>query len=277
MHDNRGMDLWTVPVLDARPMLNRERGDLLSFVGSLTDDEWLSSTRVPGWTVKDLALHILDDDFGWLSRGRDRDPSGRLDVNDSGFIEALNRKNEDWVAAAGQLSRGVVLGLLEWAGQQMDAYYATQSLIGPGYVTWAGDDSVPNWFDLAQDLTERWVHQMQMREAVERVAAYRDDYLTVVMQTFVWAFPHQYRVVADPGARVLLDLGAGCAWTLTSDGARWGLGRRAAGEAYVAEVHADYDMGWRWLTGANLTEGALRTVGPPNLVEPLLQVRAILA
>jgi uncharacterized protein (TIGR03083 family) len=193
------MDLWTAPVLDVRSLLSREREDLLGFVGSLADDEWFSPTPVPGWTVKDLALHILYDDLGWLSRGRDRDPSGRLDVDDSGFIDALNQKNQGWVAAAGQLSRRVVLGLLEWAGQQMDAYYSTQPLTGPGDVTWASDDPVPNWFDLAQDLTERWVHQMQMREAVDRVEAYRDDYLTVVMQTFVWAFPHQYRAAADPG------------------------------------------------------------------------------
>ena len=96
------------------------------------------------------------------------------------------------------------------------------------------------------------------------------------MQTFVWAFPHQYRVAADPGSRVLLDLDAGDAWTLTSDGTRWRLGSRAAGEAHVVKVHADRDTGWRWLTGGDLAEGALHTSGPADLVEPLLQVRAIL-
>ena len=263
-------------MLDVRSLLSREREDLLGFVGSLTDGEWFSATKVPGWTVKDLSLHILDDDLGWLSRGRDRDRSGRLDVDDSGFIDALNCKNQAWVEGAGQLSRRVVLGLLEWAGQQMDDYYATQSLTSPGHVTWASDDPVPNWFDLAQDLTERWVHQIQMREAIHRVGAYRDDYVNVVMQTFVWAFPHQYRANAKPGSRVLLDLGTGGEWALTSDGVRWHLGPHVAGEATVAEVHADDDTAWRWLTGGDLGEGALHTFGPTELVGPLLQVRAIL-
>ena len=89
MHNNCHMDLWTAPVLDVRSLLSREREDLLGFVGSLTDDEWFSPTQVPGWTVKDLALHILDDDLGWLSRGRDHDRSGRLDVDDSGVVDAL--------------------------------------------------------------------------------------------------------------------------------------------------------------------------------------------
>jgi uncharacterized protein (TIGR03083 family) len=276
MRDNHGMDLWSAPVVDVRPLLGRERQDLLAFVGSLTDDEWFSPTRVPGWTVKDLALHVLDDDLGWLSRGRDRDRSGRLDLDDAAFVDALNRKNQAWVEAAGQLSRRVVLGLLEWAGQQMGTYYASQSLTGPGHVPWAGDDPVPNWFDLAQDLTERWVHQMQMREAVDKVASYRDDYLADVMSTFVWAFPHQYRAAADPGSKVLLDLGAGGERTLTSDGARWHLGPPGPGETHVVEVRADADHGWRWLTGGDPVDAGLHTSGPRDLVEPLLQVRAVL-
>jgi hypothetical protein len=276
IHDNRRVDLWSVPVRDVRTLLSGERQDLLALVDSLTDDEWLSPTQVPGWTVKALALHILDVDLGWLSRGRDEDQSGRLDVDSLGFVDALNRKNQCWVEAAGQLSRRVVLGLLEWTGQQMDDYYASQSLTAPGRVTWASDEPVPNWFDLAQDFTERWVHQMQMREAVDKVAAFRDDYLAEVMQTFVWAFPHQYRAPAHTGSTVLLNLSAGGTWTLTSDGTRWHLGTTAPGDSHVVEVHADDDTGWRWLTDGVLSEDGLHTSGPTDLVGPLLRVRAVL-
>ncbi|WP_148615523.1 maleylpyruvate isomerase N-terminal domain-containing protein [Nocardioides rubriscoriae] len=270
------MDLWTAPVLDVRALLRRERADLLRFIGSLTDEEWFVETQVPGWTVKDLALHILDDDLGWLSRGRDGDSSGRLDVGDSGFVAALNRKNEDWVAAARQLSRPVVAGLLGWAGEQMDAYYATQSLTSQGRVAWANDEPVPNWFDIAQDLTERWVHQMQMREALDRVETYADDYLSVVMQTFVWAFPHQYRAQAASGARILLDLGTDDRWTLTSDGTRWELGPCIDTDMHDAKVHAQAAHGWRWLTGGTVPAGTLLTSGPAHLVEPLARIRAAL-
>ncbi len=256
--------------------MSRDREDLLDVVGSLTDDEWLSPTDVPGWTVKDLALHILDDDLGWLSRGRDGDRSGLLNVGDSGFVDALNQKNQRWVDAAGQLSRCLTLQLLEWAGGQMDAHYAAQSLTSDGYVSWASDDPVPNWFDLAQDLTERWVHQMQIREAVDAVGTYRDDYLPAVMRTLVWAFPHQYRVAADPGSRVLLDLAAGGAWTLTSDGARWDLAPASSEEGYVARVRTDDTGGWRWLTGGDVSADALDTSGPVDLIGPLMKVRAAL-
>jgi len=226
--------------------------------------------------VKDLALHILDDDIGWLSRGRDRDPSGRLNASASDFVDALNRKNQKWVEATRQMSRPVVQGLLEWAGRQMDSYYADQSLTTPGRVAWASDDPVPNWFDIAQDLTERWVHQMQMRDAIEKVGAYRDTYLGPVLDTFIWAVPHQYRVVADRGTTVLLDLGEGRVWTLTSDGTQWHLSRGAEDVQPTAAVRADHHTGWRWLSGGVLNDGDLRTSGPEQLVKPLLSIRAIL-
>lgn len=276
MHDNLRMNLWSVPVRDVRSKLNRERQDLLALVESLTADEWIAPTRVPGWTVKDLALHVLDDDLGWLSRGRDGDQSGRLDVDDADFVDALNKKNQGWVEAAQQLSRRVVLGLLEWTGQQMDDYYASQSLTASGRVAWASDEPVPNWFDLAQDLTERWVHQMQMREAVGDVAPFRDTYLAEVLHTFVWAFPYQYRARAEAGTTVLLNLSAGGTWTLTSDGMRWQLKQGGRVGEHLVEVHADDDAGWRWLTGGVLLERAIHTSGPADLVRPLLGVRAVL-
>jgi uncharacterized protein (TIGR03083 family) len=270
------MDLWTIPAMDVRPALIEERRDLLDLLGGLSDDEWFAPTEVPGWSVKDLALHILDDDLGWLSRGRDSDPSGRLDADAAGFVTALNQKNDDWVRATRQLSRPVVVGLLEWAGQQMDDYYASQSLTNEGRVAWASNQPVPNWFDIAQGLTERWVHQMQMREAICKVGTYRDDYLPEVMQTFVWAFPHQYRPEAPEGTRVFVSLGTEDRWTLTRAATRWTLTSGQWSEEPAAQVMASPDGGWKWLTGGIVSSDDVETKGPSDLCGPLMEVRAIL-
>jgi len=173
--------------------------------------------------VKDLALHLLDDDLGWLSRLRDRDRSGVLDTSDStSFVNALATKNQQWIDGTPQLSLPVVAGLLRWSGREMNDWYATVDLMGEGGVYWASDGPVPMRFDLAQDLTERWVHQRQMRDAVGRLGSYETVYLGIVLRTFVWAFPHQYRVHAAPGTQVEVSLDGGGEWTLVSDGrGRW--------------------------------------------------------
>ncbi len=271
------MDLWKVPAVDVRPVLQQERRELLEWLDDLTPDEWHAPTAAPGWTVKDLALHLLDDDLGWLSRGRDGDRSGLLDTAVHGtFVAALAAKNEAWVRGAHQLSARVIVGLLEWAGSQMDDYYAGMDLQGQGGVLWAGDGAVPLWFGIAQDLTERWVHQMQMRLAVDKVGAYAHAHLSVVLRTFVWAFPHQYRSAARGGTCVELELGAGGTWTLTSDGTgRWELDAGAPAQP-TAALHASDEAGWRWLTGAAVPDGSLATEGPKELIEPLLEVRGLI-
>lgn len=255
----------------------RERRELLEWLEDLTPDEWHAPTTAPGWTVKDLALHLLDDDLGWLSRGRDGDRSGLLDTAvQSTFVAALAAKNEAWVRGAHQLSARVIAGLLEWTGKEMDDYDAGMELDGEGGVVWAADGPVPLWFDIAQDLTERWVHQMQMRLAVDKVGCYARAYLREVLRTFVYAFPHQYRSVSPIGTRVRVDLGTGGTWTLTRNGARrWELDEGAP-EQPRASVHATDEAGWRWLTGAAVLEGGIATDGPEDLVGPLLAVRGII-
>ena len=133
---------------------------------------------------------------------------------------------------------------------------------------------MPTWFDLAQDLTERWVHQMQMRRAVDHVAAFRAAYLPVVMQTMVWAFPAPVPRSSQCRHQRAARPGAGGRWTLTSDGVRWHLDP-GADDGARREVHAADDAGWRWLTGGAPPAAAIVTSGPQELVEPLLQVERL--
>jgi uncharacterized protein (TIGR03083 family) len=255
----------------------RERQDLLDLLSSLSPEEWLAPSAAPGWTVKDLALHLLDDDLGWLSRGRDGDRSGLLDItHQESFVAALAAKNQRWVEGAQGFSLPVVTGLLRWAGAEMDAYYDTIDLRADGRVSWASDDPVPQWFDIAQDLTERWVHQMQMREAVGRVGTYRSDYLRPVLRTFVWALPHQFRVPAPARTRLNVDLGAGGRWSLAAQpSGAWVLTEGLA-DAPAAVARFSDDAGWKWLTGADLPAGSSSVEGPAAMTDALLAVRGIL-
>src|SRR3712207_5622442 len=63
------VDIWASAPLDTRGLFEEERRDLLTLLESLAAIEWSAASSAEGWTVKDLALHLLDGDLGRLSRG----------------------------------------------------------------------------------------------------------------------------------------------------------------------------------------------------------------
>jgi len=270
------MQIAEAPVRDVRPLFADERADLLALLASLGDADWAAPTEAGHWTVKDVALHLLDDDLGWLSRDRDKDASGLLDASGDHrqFVAALDAKNQRWVDGAHGLSPRVLRDLLAWSGDQVGDYVAAADMHEPSLVSWASHDPVPRWFDLARDLTERWVHQQHIRDAV-REPGNHARFLPEVLRTFVWAFPHQYRPQAPPGTIVRLDFGTGGTWHLTREPGRWVLGEGEAGPA-AAALRMPPDLAWRQLTGLPVPAGRYGTDGASDLVQPLFAVRSII-
>jgi uncharacterized protein (TIGR03083 family) len=268
------MSLWDEPVRDVRPLAVADREQLLGLLADMTSNEWLTSTAVPGWTVKDIALHLLDDDLTWLSTQRDGDLSGLVDMSDRQmFPRRLAEKNQRWVDGARPLSRPVVTDLLRWTGEQLETLHAAQDLTGEGRVSWAHDDPVPYWFNLAQEFTERWVHQQQMREAVGRV----DDHeaaLPEVLRTFVWAFPHQLAPDLDVQC-VEIAIDSVGVWTLTPDAGGWSFSTGSAADA-DAQLRLTANAAWRMLTGAAFPADELTAAGSDAARDALTSVRAII-
>jgi uncharacterized protein (TIGR03083 family) len=271
------MHLSNVPVLDVRPLLTEERAELLELLRGITDEDWLISTQAVGWRVKDIALHLLDDDLGWLSRDRDGDTSGLLDMSGvyADFVTALDRKSQSWVDGAHGLSRRVICDLLEWSGREVDRYHASIDMLAPRAVIWAGHDPVPAWFDLARDLTERWVHQQQIRIAVGAEGHHAEKYLAVVIRTFIWAFPNQYEPVAEVGTQVALDIGDVGAWTLTRADDGWEMDEGSCSSP-TARVRMSADAAWRSLTGAVVDPLEITNEGPVELTDAVRRVRGII-
>jgi uncharacterized protein (TIGR03083 family) len=270
------VELADLPVRDVRPLLTEERADFLVLLASLSDADWAMPTEAGRWTVKDVALHLLDDELGWLSRGRDSDPSGLLDNTGDyhRFVAALDEKNQRWVDGASGLSHRVLKDLLEWSGGQVDQYFASLDLRAPSNVVWAGPGAVPEWFDLARDLTERWVHQQQIRDAVGMPGSH-DRFLPDVLGTFVWAFPYQYRPEAAPGTTVQLDFARGGSWMLTRQTGRWVLDEGTAQQP-AATIRMTPRLAWRQLTGLPVSAGQYVAEGVDSLTRPLLAVRGII-
>ena len=278
------MGLWDVSPVDVRSLLREERAELLALLDDLDSTAWNRPTVCQGWSVKDVALHILDDDLGWLSRGRDGDRSGLLTgfADHASFIAALNGKNQRWIETTRVLSPRVISTLLDVAGTEMDAYWASMELMAKGHVAWASPGPVPLWFDIAQDLTERWVHQQQIRDATERPGARDDRFLGPVLRTFLWALPLHYAPLTGPdtGLAIHLTGPGGGSWHLQRRGGQWDLTEldtaSALGVPANGTVQTDTDSAWRLLTGAPFERGRLVFSGDPDLVGHIEGARGIL-
>ncbi|MFJ1461731.1 maleylpyruvate isomerase N-terminal domain-containing protein [Nocardia sp. N2S4-5] len=57
--------------LDTRPLFPRERRELISLLESLEPADWAKPTVCPGWAVRDITAHILNDYLRRLSGSRD--------------------------------------------------------------------------------------------------------------------------------------------------------------------------------------------------------------
>jgi uncharacterized protein (TIGR03083 family) len=271
------MDLWSTPPVDTRPMFAAERQDLLGLLERLPAQAWAAETPAQGWSVKDVALHLLEGDLGRLSRDRDGDATGllALDVDSAAFARALAAKNQRWIDAARQLSPRVVRDLLGHSTREICEWTVGADLRARARVGWAGRGPVPAWLDLARELTETWVHHQQVRVATGHEID--SERLPTVLRTFVWALPHQYRAPAPSGTTVQVDLASGGVWHLVAtDDVRWVLETGAATGA-TATATFTADAAWRSFTGAAIPAGGVHTTGPDELTAPLLTVRGIIA
>jgi uncharacterized protein (TIGR03083 family) len=253
--------------------------DLVALLRSLTDEEWLLPTAAGTWTIRDVAAHLIDTSMRRLSMDRDgfAPPMPREAFADGiGFL--VNNANRDGVAWLSRLSTPMLIDLADRYGRLMGEFLAAKDPDAPARwpVSWAGDESSPNWFDVARELTERWHHQEQIRDAAGRPP--RFEYLAPVLDTFARALPHTYRTVEAPdGATVefrVVEEGAGV-WTLRREDSRWNLYDGSAA-TFTTRVTMRGDAAWRIFTKQKIDPHAV-IEGEAALAQPLLQMVAIIA
>lgn len=266
-----------------------ERRQLLALLGDISQEDWHNPTPCPGWSVKDVAAHILSDDLGLLSRRRDGHGytppyNPGIDWGDLGqLIEFINWQNDVWVQAAKRFSPRILIELLELSGQETYAYFASldpHAVGGP--VDWAGSEAAPVWLDNAREYTERWLHQQHMRDALDRPGLKERRMFHPVLDTFACALPHTYRAVeASPGTVVKLEISgeAGGEWAVIRERSGWRLVKDIPERIDGAAV-LDQETAWRLFTrGISSEEAAARSslAGDRTLAGVLLQTVSILA
>jgi uncharacterized protein (TIGR03083 family) len=273
---------WLGPPIDVRPLLAPQQAAFVALLRQLDTPAWAGPTVCPGWSVQDVAAHVLADHLGRLSRHRDSFQSPHPHHGEA-FPAFIDRINHEWVTAARRISPPLLIELLELVGAQTVAFWQTLDItqLG-GRVSWAGPDPAPVWLDAARDFTEYWTHHQQIAEATGQPGLTHAHYLGPVLDTFLRALPHTlHDATAAAGTTLEFTVTgpAGGTWTCTRTQARWGLDR----EAYTspeARVELDADTTtWRLCTRGISPEQAAskaRTQGDRRLTTAALQIVSII-
>lgn len=237
--------------------------ELIALLRGLSAEEWSAPTVAGSWTVKDVAAHLLDTAIRRLAIQRDGYlPPGPFDPNSA---------NRDWVAAAQRLSPRILIEMTDRYGRENAEFLASLDPFAKAQwgVTWAGEEESLVWFDVARELTERWHHQQQIRDATGRPPL-NEPYLAPVIATFVRALPVTYRdvVAADGTAIVFND------WTLVREDSAWKLYEGRAPNA-VTTIEMPDDVTWRLFTKQRVDPRA-RVEGDKRYAEPLFRTVAVI-
>jgi uncharacterized protein (TIGR03083 family) len=243
------------------PILDEMLIDLLQ---SLTKEEWNKPTIAKQWTVKDIAAHLLDTNFRTLSFARDSfylTPDMAVE-NYSDLITYLNKLNADWVKAAKRLSPNVLIDLLKNSGREFCEYMQAADLHSEAVfsVAWAGEASSKNWFHIAREYTEKFIHQQQIREAVNKPALLTKELFYPFIDTFMRALPHTYKNTYAPEGTVVavtVSSDAGGTWFLKRNKIDWSLWAEQA-DNRASTVILDPSTAWK-LFSKGITPAEART------------------
>lgn len=261
-----------------RPLL----GELLRVLRDLDADDWPRQTLAPRWKVRDVAAHLLDNDLRRVAVYRDSHqlPLDKPLTSDRDLAEFVNGLNASGVAYAARLSPRLLVDLLEITGNWVADL--TEQLPPHGRaifaVSWAGEDSSENWMDTGREYTERWHHQMQIRDATGRPLLLSPEWMTPLLDISVRALPHAYRAVDAPaGASITVAVEGETtgAWTLRRQPAGWQL-TAGGDDGASATVHLPADTAWRVFYNAPYDRAQIRVDGDDTLAAPLLRTRSVI-
>ncbi len=272
-----------IKTLHLFPILDKLLIDLLK---SLTADEWNLPTIAKLWSVKDIASHLLDGNLRTLSFSRDKyfgeSPSNINSYAD--LVSHLNQLNNSWTTATKRLSPQVSTELLETTGKQYAAHLQTLDLFETAVfsVAWAGQSESANWFHIAREYTEKFIHQQQIRDAVGKQGIFTKELFYPFIHTLMFALPHTYRnIAADTGTLVTLNINTdiGGQWNVVKTENNWELTNSIISNPNVIVNIEPYDA-WKLFSKGITKEQIIdkvEIIGDKTLGEVALQMVSVMA
>ena len=128
---------------------------------------------------------------------------------------------------------------------------------------WAGIDPAPQWFDIAREFTEYWVHHQQIRDAVG--AGDADPVaVAVVLDVFARGLPHALRNNSHPCSSwvsVVAEGPVSVGWILQYERGGWGISTEPAPDGSL-EVSYPAEFLWRrWIRDPRATFDNIEQAG----------------
>ena len=287
-----------INLLELFPGLSKE---LELCLNSIPDSDWSNPTACTGWSVKDLVAHLIG---GNVNRLKDQtalyanepelvtlfglanqmpQPTGLFTDFDE-LLSFINKSNQTWVNLTSQFSS---VELINFVRKTDNLLFKHFSSLDPNFVTntgvlWAGESTSEVWFDIAREYTEKWLHQQQIREAVQFDDLYERQWLFPVFDTFMRGLPHNFRNF-DPGKDSSIAISilgsAGGHWSLLHENENWILYSGLSTNP-IAHIQLDQVLAWRLFTkgiSKDEVQNKIETIGDQSVVSTFLEMVTIMA
>jgi len=274
------------PPLQVQHLFHSLDEKLMELLQSLTPEEWQAPTIAKQWNVKDIAAHLLDGNIRALAQQKEKYFAAPSPVISSyqDLVAFINRQNADWIVAARRMSPSVLLLLHKATGKLTSDYFASVNPYDKAIfsVDWAGENESLNWMHIAREYTEKWHHQQQIRDAINKPGIMTREFYYPLIDTFMHALPYTYRNVAAAENTLLcfhVDGDIGGVWYLARKNQQWLL-TKASTDAVSTEVVLDPDTAWKLFTKGISSEEAKRKAvikGDKILAEEVFRMVSVIA
>lgn len=258
---------------------------LIELLKSLSPEDWRKPTLAKLWTVKDVAAHLLDGNLRVLALAQNYsgDPPSQIHSYQD-LVNYLNSLNADWVRAMKRVSPGTLIELLEVTQQSVIDYYHSLDLWAPApfAVSWAGEDESQNWFHIAREYTERWHHQQQIREAVDKQGIMEKEFFSPLTNTFMMALPFTFRnTPAAEGSLISIRVNEPFVeeWRIISHNQKWKFTSPSSSEPDT-QIEMSADTAWKLCTKAlpeNIASEKIKISGNHELGKAIFNMISVMA
>lgn len=272
--------------IDTLPLFPLISKKLIAFLKDLPEEAWNKQTVARKWVIKDVAAHLLDGNFRKIAGYRDNwgiTPAKPFNQYNE-LVDYLNELNNTWVIAAKRLSPRIITELLDETYHEVITLLKALDPFGKAVhsVAWAGETESFNWFHIAREYTEVFVHQQQIRDAVGDNGLLNSELYHPFLDVFMKALPYTYRdTIAAENTLVKVTVkGKGQGdWFLKKTNSDWKMVQDEDSNI-AAEATIDGNVAWKLFSRSVRKEdikGSYEIKGDLKLGEKVLEMISVMA